>query len=82
MTDAESKLHGAIMQFNLAANTEDEAMVRSCVSVMIDSGRSVTPIRQQGIGTVLALRRWYEIRPAELTWPQLFAAPYASSYGT
>jgi len=35
MTDTETKLQDAVTQFDLAANTDDEAMVRSCINAMI-----------------------------------------------
>jgi hypothetical protein len=66
MTDTETKLHDAVMQFDLAANTEDEAMVRSCVNAMIDMGRSVTLVMQKESGPYPALTQWYERRMAEL----------------
>jgi hypothetical protein len=66
MTDTETKLQDAITQFDLAANTEDEAMVRSCINAMIDMGRSVTLVMQKESGPYAALTQWYEGRMAEL----------------
>ena len=50
MTDTETKLQDAVTQFDLAANTDDEAMVRSCINAMIDMGRSVTLVMQNESG--------------------------------
>lgn len=47
MTDTEMKLLDAVTQFDLAANSDDEAMVRSCINAMIDMGRSVTLVMQK-----------------------------------
>ena len=47
MTDTETKLQDAVTQFDLAANTDDDAMVRSCINAMIDMGRSVTLVMQK-----------------------------------
>ena len=66
MTDTETKLHDAVIQFDLAANTEDEAMVRSCINAMIDMGRSVTLVMQKESGRYPELTEWYEGRMAEL----------------
>ncbi len=66
MTDTETKLQDTITQFDLAANTEDEAMVRSCINAMIDMGRSVTLVMQKESGPYAALTQWYEGRMAEL----------------
>jgi hypothetical protein len=66
MTDTETKLHDAVIQFDLAANTEDEAMIRSCVNAMIDMGRSVTLVMQKESGPYPTLTQWYERRMAEL----------------
>ena len=66
MTDTETKLHDAVTQFDLAANTDDEAMVRSCINAMIDKGRSVTFVMQKESGPYPALTQWYEGRMTEL----------------
>ena len=66
MTDTETKLHDAVTQFDLAANTDDEAMVRSCINAMIDMGRGVTLVMQKESGPYPALTQWYERRMAEL----------------
>jgi len=66
MTDTEAKLQDAVTQFDLAANTDDEAMVRSCINAMIDMGRSVTLVMQNESGPYAALTQWYETRMAEL----------------
>lgn len=66
MTDTETKLQDAVTQFDLAANTEDEAMVRSCINAMIDMGRSVTLVMQKESGPNPTLKQWYEGRMAEL----------------
>ena len=51
MTDTETKLHDAVTQFDLAANTDDEAMVRSCVNKMIGWAQRHA-CHAKGIGTV------------------------------
>jgi hypothetical protein len=66
MTDTETKLQDAVTQFDLAANAEDEAMVRSCINAMIDMGRSVTLVMQKESGPYPSLTQWYEGRMAEL----------------
>jgi hypothetical protein len=66
MTDTETKLHDAITQFDLAANTDNEAMVRSCINALIDMGRSVTLVMQKESGPHPALTQWYERRMATL----------------
>lgn len=66
MTDTETKLHDAVTQFDLAANSDDEPMVRSCINAMIDMGRSVTLVMQKESGGSAALTQWYEERMAEL----------------
>jgi hypothetical protein len=66
MTDTETKLHDADTQFDLAANSDDEPMVRSCINAMIDMGRSVTLVMQKESGGSAALTQWYEGRMAEL----------------
>lgn len=66
MTDTETKLQDAVTQFDLAANTEDEAMVRSCINAMIDMGRSVTLVMQKESGPHPALTQWYDGRTGEL----------------
>ena len=66
MTDTETKLDDAVTQFDLAANSEDEATVRSCINAMIDMGRSVTLVMQKESGPYPALTQWYETRVAEL----------------
>lgn len=66
MTDTETKLQDAVTQFDLAANTESEPMVRSCINAMIDMGRSVTLVMQKESGPYPALTKWYENRMAEL----------------
>jgi hypothetical protein len=66
MTDTETKLHDAVTQFDLAANSDDEPMVRSCINAMIDMGRSVTLVMQKESGGSAALTQWYEGRIAEL----------------
>jgi hypothetical protein len=66
MTDTETKLHDAVTQFDLAANTDEEAMVRSCINAMIGMGRSVTLVMQKESGPYPALTQWYETRMAEL----------------
>jgi hypothetical protein len=54
------------MQFDLAANTDDEAQVRSCINAMIEMGRSVTFVMQKESGSHAALAQWYEQRMSEL----------------
>jgi hypothetical protein len=66
MTDTETKLHDAVTQFDLAANSDDEAIVRSCINAMIDMGRSVTLVMQKESGPYPALTQWYETGMAEL----------------
>ena len=66
MTDTETKLQDAVTQFDLAANSEDEAVVRACINAMIDMGRSVTLVMQKESGPYPALTQWYETRTAEL----------------
>jgi hypothetical protein len=66
MTDTETKLQDAVTQFDLAANTDGEAMVRSCINAMIDMGRSVTLVMQKESGPHPALTQWYERRMATL----------------
>jgi hypothetical protein len=66
MTDTETKLQDAVTQFDLAANADDEAMVRSCINAMIDMGRSVTLVMQKESGLYPTLTQWYETRMAEL----------------
>jgi len=66
MTDTETKLHDAVVQFDLAANSEDEAVVRSCINAMIDMGRSVTLVMQKESGPSPALTEWYDRRMADL----------------
>jgi hypothetical protein len=66
MTDTETKLQDAVTQFDLAANSDDEAVVRSCINAMIDMGRSVTLVMQKESGPYLTLTQWYETRMAEL----------------
>jgi len=66
MTDTETKLQDAVTQFDLAANTDDEAMVRSCINAMIDMGRSVTLVMQKESGPYPALTLWYATRMTEL----------------
>jgi hypothetical protein len=66
MTDTETKLQDAVTQFDLAANTDDEVMVRSCINAMIDMGRSVTLVMQKESGLYPALTQWYVARMAEL----------------
>src|ERR1700730_4251393 len=66
MTDTETKLHDAVTQFDLAANADDEVMVRSCINAMIDMGRSVTLVMQKESGAYPALTQWYEGRRPEL----------------
>jgi hypothetical protein len=66
MTDTETKLHDAVTQFDLAANSADESVVRSCINAMIDMGRSVTLVMQKESGPFPALTQWYDRRMAEL----------------
>jgi hypothetical protein len=66
MTDTEMKLLDAVTQFDLAANSDDEPMVRSCINAMIDMGRSVTLVMQKESGPYPTLTQWYEKRMAEL----------------
>jgi len=66
MTDTETKLQDAVTQFDLAANADDEAIVRSCINAMIDMGRSVTLVMQKESGPYPTLTQWYETRMAEL----------------
>lgn len=51
MTETETKLHDAEVQLDLAANTDDEAVVRSCINEMIAMGRSVTLVMQRESGS-------------------------------
>jgi hypothetical protein len=67
MTDTETKLHDAEMQLDLAANnSQNDAMVRSCINAMTTMGRSVTPVMQKESGSHAALSGWYEERMVEL----------------
>lgn len=66
MTDTETKLQDAVTQFDLAANTDDEAIIRSCINAMIDMGRSVTLVMQKESGPSAVLTQWYQRRMSEL----------------
>jgi hypothetical protein len=66
MTDTETKLRDTVTQFDIAANSDDEAVVRSCINAMIDMGRSVTLVMQKESGPYPALTQWYETRMAAI----------------
>lgn len=66
MTDTETKLQDATTLFDLAANNDNEAIVRACINGMIDTGRSVTFVMQKESGPHPLLTQWYATRMAEL----------------
>jgi hypothetical protein len=66
VTETETKLCDAEVQLDLAAHTDNEAVVRSCINAMIAMGRSVTLVMQKESGSHPTLAQWYEERMAEL----------------